>query len=84
MGRRQKESMSAQDRLARMWHNGPNDRPLSRMGSAGWDAKGRGSEEVLSLLPRFEQAKRGVLHLWNELRLLQCKQNSSWCSSSNP
>ena len=61
--------MSAQDRLARMRHNGPNDRPLSRMGSAGWDAKGRGSEEVLSLLPRFEQAKRGVLHLWNELKL---------------
>ena len=65
----QKENMKAQDRLARMRHNGPDDRPLSSVGSAGWDAKGRGSEEVLSLLPRFEQAKRRVLHLWNELKL---------------
>jgi hypothetical protein len=71
MGQRQKESMSAQDRLAHMQHNSPNDRPLSRMVSAGWGAKGCGSEEVLSLLPRFEQAKRGMLHLWNELKLPQ-------------
>ena len=50
-----KENMKAQDRLARMRHNGPDDRPLSSVGSAGWDAKGRGLEEVLPLLPRFEQ-----------------------------